>query len=146
MKNEQQLFIGKLAQLSGVKPDTIRFYERSGLLPKPPRSNSSYRLYDSAAVAAVRFIRKAQSLGFSLAEIKRILSMRGRGAERCRCVIAMAEATLSETEKKITELRRFADSLRQNLARWRTTPLRSRNLAREFCSLIESSRAADPPN
>jgi DNA-binding transcriptional MerR regulator len=86
--------------------------------------------------------RKAQSLGFSLAEIKRILNMRGLGAERCRCVIAMAEATLSETEKKLSDLRQFADLMRENLARWRTTPLRAHNLAGEFCRLIETSPTA----
>src|SRR5882724_9647766 len=63
---EKPLLIGRLAKLAGVKPDTIRFYERSGLLPKPSRMASGYRAYDDAALKQVRFIRKAQSLGFSL--------------------------------------------------------------------------------
>jgi len=102
--NEKPLLIGRLAKLSGVKPDTIRFYERSGLLPKPQRLASGYRIYDNAALKQVRFIRKAQSLGFSLDEIRRIMNLRGQGKETCRCVISMAEATLGETETKLKEL------------------------------------------
>ena len=57
--NEKPLLIGRLAKLSGVKPDTIRFYERSGLLPKPQRLASGYRVYDDAALKQIRFIRRA---------------------------------------------------------------------------------------
>src|SRR5437868_14997544 len=108
--NEKPLLIGRLAKLSGVKPDTIRFYERSGLLPTPQRLASGYRIYDNAALKQVRFIRKAQSLGFSLDEIRRIMNLRGQGKETCHCVIAMAEATLAETQTKLTELRQFKDT------------------------------------
>src|SRR6516164_3239559 len=104
---KRPLLIGRLAGLAGVKPDTIRFYERSGLLPKPQRIANGYRFYDQAALSQVRFIKKAQSLGFSLDEIRRILSLRGQGRETCSCVIAMAEATLTETQTKLKELQRF---------------------------------------
>ena len=134
--NEKPLLIGRLAKLSGVKPDTIRFYERSGLLPKPSRMASGYRIYDDAALNQVRFIRKAQSLGFSLDEIRRIMSLRGQGKETCRCVIAMAEATLAETETKLKELRRFEQTLTTNLTRWKRK--RRGPIAAEFCALIES--------
>jgi DNA-binding transcriptional MerR regulator len=134
---EQQLFVGQLAKLSGVKPDTIRFYERSGLLPKPTRTASAYRIYDQAALDQARFIRKAQSLGFSLDEIKRILRLRGQGSETCRCVIAMAEATLTETESKLKELQRFHASLKRNVERWKRRP-RGRVHA-EFCELIQNA-------
>jgi DNA-binding transcriptional MerR regulator len=109
--NEKPLLIGRLAKLAGVKPDTIRFYERSGLLPKPSRTASGYRVYNDSALNQLRFIRKAQSLGFTLDEIRRIMSLRGQGKETCRCVIAIAEATLSETETKLNELREFRDKL-----------------------------------
>src|SRR5437867_6730157 len=105
--SEKQLLIGRLAKLSGVRPDTIRFYERSGLLPKPSRTASGYRIYNDVALNQVRFIRKAQSLGFSLDEIRRIMSLRGQGKETCRRVIAMAEATLAETEARLKELQCF---------------------------------------
>ena len=135
--NEKPLLIGRLAKLSGVKPDTIRFYERSGLLPKPQRLASGYRIYDNAALKQVRFIRKAQSLGFSLDEIRRIMNLRGQGKETCRCVISMAEATLGETETKLKELRKFKDTLATNLTRWKRK--RRGPIAAEFCTLIEAS-------
>jgi len=135
--NEKPLLIGRLAKLSGVGPDTIRFYERSGLLPKPSRTPSGYRLYDDAALKQVRFIRKAQSLGFSLDEIRRIMNLRGQGRETCRCVISMAETTLAETETKLKELRKFKDTLATNLTRWKRK--RRGPIAAEFCALIEAS-------
>ena len=135
--NEKPLLIGRLAKLSGVKPDTIRFYERSGLLPKPSRTASGYRVYDDAALNQVRFIRKAQSLGFTLDEIRRIMSLRGQGKETCRCVIAMAEATLAETETKLKELHQFKDRLTANLTRWKGN--RRGPIAAEFCALIEAA-------
>src|SRR5437867_13383568 len=135
--NEKPLLIGRLAKLSGVRPDTIRFYERNGLLPKPSRTASGYRVYDAAALNQMRFIRKAQSLGFSLDEIKRIMSLRGRGKETCRCVVSMAEATLAETETKLEELRKFKDTLATNLTRWKRK--RRGPIAAEFCALIETA-------
>jgi DNA-binding transcriptional MerR regulator len=122
MTDNRRLFVGELAKLSGVKPDTIRFYERTGLLPKPARTASAYRVYDHAALELVRFIRKAQSLGFALAEIKRILRLRGRGRETCKCVIAIAEATLAETRSKLKDLQRFEEMLSRNLRRWKKQP------------------------
>jgi DNA-binding transcriptional MerR regulator len=135
--NEKPLLIGRLAKLAGVKPDTIRFYERSGLLPKPSRTASGYRVYNDSALNQLRFIRKAQSLGFTLDEIRRIMSLRGQGKETCRCVIAIAEATLSETETKLNELREFRDKLITNLTRWKRK--RRGPMAAEFCALIEAA-------
>ena len=135
--NEKPLLIGRLARLSVVRPGTIRFYERSELLPKPSRTASGYRIYNDAALNQVRFIRKAQSLGFSLDEIRRIMNLRGHGRETCRCVIAMPEATLAETESKLKELRQFKDTLATNLTRWKRT--RRGLIAAEFCALIEAT-------
>src|SRR6266446_4848778 len=132
--SEKPLLIGRLAKLAGGKPDTIRFYERSGLLPKPSRTSSGYRAYDGAALNQMRFIRKAQSLGFSLDEIRRIMSLRSQRKETCGCVIAIAEATLSETETKLNELRKFRDKLTNNLTRWKRK--RRGPIAAEFCALI----------
>ena len=84
--SERPLLIGRLAKLAGVKSDTVRFYERSGLLPKPLRTASAYRVYDDAALKQLRFIKKAQSLGFSLDEVGRILHLRGQGGRTCRAV------------------------------------------------------------
>ena len=137
MPPEERYQIGQLAKLSGVNPDTVRFYERTGLLPKPGRSPNGYRLYDKPALDKIRFIRKAQTLGFSLDEIRRILNLRGRGKMTCRCVMAMAEATLSETDLKLKHLRAFRKGLADNLERWKRSP--KRKAGAEFCALIEAS-------
>jgi DNA-binding transcriptional MerR regulator len=136
------LLIGQLARLAGVKPDTIRFYERRGLLPPPKRTRSGYRAYDEQALKQVRFIKKAQAIGFSLDEIKRILNLRGRSRETCGCVIAMAEGTLTETDFKLRELQRFRDTLASNLKRWKRAPQKATTA--EFCALIESTSPSVP--
>ena len=138
MAAKKPVLIGELARQGGVKADSIRFYERSGLLPKPERGPNGYRVYDDDAVARLRFIKRAQTLGFSLEEIRRILNLRGQASETCRCVISMAEATLAETERRAAELRSFADRLRTNLERWRKVSPRRGRMAAEFCELIES--------
>lgn len=130
------LLIGELARLAGVKVDSVRFYERSGLLPQPARSANGYRVYAQPTVDQLRFIKKAQSLGFSLDEIKRILRLRGR-SDCCRSVVTMAEATLEETERKLREMRRFAAALRKNLAVWQRDLDQNPTCAAEFCRLIE---------
>lgn len=132
--------IGELARQSGVKPDTVRFYEREGLLAAPARTGVGYRVYDSGARDRIRFIKRAQALGFSLDEIRGILNLRGHGRETCECVIRMAEASLSEIETKLRELQTFRDALATNLVRWRKQPRGNR--AAEFCALIETSAPA----
>ena len=89
----------------------------------------------------LRFIKQAQILGFSLDEIRRILSLRGRGKETCRCVIGMAEASLAETEEKLKELQKFRDALKANLVRWQQSSDQGGRIVAEFCALIESTQA-----
>ena len=134
----EPLRIGQLAAAAGIKSDSVRFYERSGLPPKPSRSANGYRMYDDAALKRLRFIKRAQSFGFSLDEVRRILSLRGEGKTTCRTVLAIAEATLAETEAKLRDLQKFRDSLAANVKRWRNVPA-GRKCAAEFCDLIESS-------
>lgn len=145
MPAKDQLLIGQLARAAGVKADTVRFYERAGLLAKPERSFAGYRVYDPATVNQLRFIKKAQALGFALEEIKRILRLRGHGRETCECVIRMAEASLSEIETKLRELQTFRDGLAENLARWRRSSGKGARLAAEFCALIEKSQPPSTP-
>jgi MerR family mercuric resistance operon transcriptional regulator len=135
---DKPLLIGQLAASAGVKADSVRFYERSGLLPKPRRSASGYRVYDRHALDQLRFIKKAQSLGFSLDEVRRILRFKDQGTAKCRSVLAMAEAILTETELKLAELQRFHDTLATNVRRWRKRPAAT-ECAAEFCDLIEES-------
>lgn len=139
MTNERQLLIGELAREVGVKTDTVRFYEKQNLLPEPTRTAAGYRIYDEAALKQLRFIKQAQSLGFSLQEIQRILNLRGEGKTTCRCVLGIAEATLSETEAKLQELEAFRDGLKKHVQQWRSKTQNGGKMASEFCALIESS-------
>jgi Hg(II)-responsive transcriptional regulator len=105
------LTIGKLASAAEVGVDTVRFYERAGLLKKPVRSASGYRLYDAADAARLRFIRRAKALGFSLAEIVELLKLNDGGGRRS-AVRALAEKRLAEIEQKLVGFGRMRDTLR----------------------------------
>jgi Hg(II)-responsive transcriptional regulator len=105
------LTIGKLARSANVGVDTVRFYERAGLLKKPTRSASGYRLYDAADAARLRFIRRAKVLGFSLDEIVELLKLNDGGGRRA-AVRALAEKRLVEFEQKLVDFGRMRDTLR----------------------------------
>jgi len=105
------LKIGEAAERGGVNLQTIRYYEREGLLPKPPRLASGYRMFPDTAVRRLRFIKRAQELGFSLAEIRELLSLRenaGAGAQDMR---ERAKAKIADIEEKIRALRAMKDAL-----------------------------------
>jgi MerR family copper efflux transcriptional regulator len=108
------LTIGKLARSAGVGVDTIRFYERARLLPRPRRTASGYRLYSAGDADRLRFIRRAKALGFTLDEIGELLALSGR--RDVKAVKAAAEARLEAVEHKIAELRRVRDGLRRLVA------------------------------
>ena len=139
MKATGTLLIGELAKQAGVKSDTVRFYEKQGLLSKPTRTAAGYRVYDEAALKQLRFIKQAQSLGFSLQEIQRILTLRGEGRTTCKCVLAIAEATLSETERKLKELQNFRDGLKRHVQEWGSQTKSGGKMVADFCALIEST-------
>src|SRR5438552_5099624 len=105
--------IGRLAQQSGINLETVRFYERRGLLPKPPRSTSGYRLYPAEAVQRLRFIHRAKELGFSLAETKELLSLRLSPRTSSAAVRQRAETKISEIEIKIKTLESMKRALRK---------------------------------
>src|SRR5688572_27027868 len=95
------LTIGQLAKRAGVNLETIRYYERRGLLSEPPRRASGYRQYRPDVVARIRFIKRAQELGFSLNEIHELLSLRVEAATVCSDVKQRAEAKVAEIEQKM---------------------------------------------
>lgn len=132
------LLIGELARESGVTPDTVRFYERASLLAAPARTAAGYRVYDSAALDRIRFIKRAQKLGFTLDQIRQILSLRGNRPATCQCVLRMAEVSLVAVEAKLRDLQTFRDALTKNLTQWRKPGVRT-NRAAEFCALIENN-------
>ncbi len=98
------LKIGEVAEGGGVNLQTIRYYEREGLLPEPPRRASGYRMFPDQTVRRVRFIKRAQELGFSLAEIRELLSLRIDPARGSAEVRALAKAKLADIEEKIRTL------------------------------------------
>lgn len=102
-----ELLIGELADAADVGVETIRFYEREGLLPEPPRSGSGYRLYDAGAVRRVRFIRKAKELGFTLAETKGLLELRVVDASACNDMADRARRKIEEVDERIRQLDRI---------------------------------------
>lgn len=107
----ESLTIGALAASAGVGRETIRYYERKGLLEEPPRSGAGYRQYPAEAVDRLRFIRRAQELGFTLAEITELLGLRVDEASACGAVEARARAKLVTVADKIDDLRRIGDAL-----------------------------------
>jgi MerR family transcriptional regulator, copper efflux regulator len=98
------LTIGEVAEQAKVHVETLRYYERRGLVAQPPRSASNYRLYPKDAVRRVRFIKRAQELGFSLKDIKEILSLRAAPEAGCHEVRAHAEAKIKDIEARIVAL------------------------------------------
>ena len=104
VKAVRHLTIGQLAKRARVHVETIRYYERHGLLPEPSRRASGYRQYSPVDVAYLRFIRRAKTLGFSLKEIKVLLGWRVEPTVGCRDVRAQAERKLSEVDAKIRVL------------------------------------------
>jgi DNA-binding transcriptional MerR regulator len=104
--------IGELAARSGVTPDTLRYYERLGLLPKTPRTSGGFRRYTADAVERLRFIKQAQSLGLTLHEIRDLLGYQTSGGlTRCRQVRDMLRAKLAELQARLVELQEFQRTL-----------------------------------
>lgn len=127
-----QLTIGEVAKLGRVNLETIRYYERLGLLPKPPRSPSGYRIFPTDAVRRVRFIKRAQELGFTLKEIKELLSLRIAPRNTCADVRERTEAKIADIESKISTLR----NMKKDLVRL-TAACRGRGPASD-CPILES--------
>ena len=101
MKN---LTIGQLAKKTQLNVETIRYYERRGLVPEPPRSDSGYRQYSQNAVARLQFIKSAKELGFSLKEIMELLSLRVDPDTTCADVKKLAEAKIADIEERVRAL------------------------------------------
>jgi len=109
----KSLTIGHLAKQAGVNLETVRYYERRGLLPRPPRSASGYRLFPAEASRRLRFIRRAQELGFSLTEIGELLSLWVSRSTTSRDIRARAEAKITDIEAKIKSLGSMKKTLRK---------------------------------
>lgn len=107
------LTIGAVAKRVGVAIDTIRYYEREGLLPQPQRRASGYRSYGDGAVVQLRFIRRAKNLGFTLDEIRDLLALSHDRQQGAAAVKQRAQQRLVALETRIAELQRLRDGLAQ---------------------------------
>lgn len=106
----------EVAGRAGVNTQTLRYYERRGLLAAPPRSAAGYRDYPVTAVELLRFVKRARELGFTLAEIEELLHLAEGGPDSCERARALAEAHAVELDRKIADLRRMRVSLTELVA------------------------------
>jgi DNA-binding transcriptional MerR regulator len=108
----------ELARLAGLSTDTLRHYERKGLLARPRRSANGYREYPASALDRVRLVQRAVAIGFTLDELARILSVRDRGGAPCHEVRALAGSKLADVESQLDELNTLRDELKKLLRDW----------------------------
>lgn len=109
----ERLTIGEVAKQARVRIETLRYYERMGLVAPPPRNGSNYRLYPEETVRRVQFIKRAQELGFSLKEIKDLLSLRVEPTTSCADVRDRALAKINTIEEKLRALKAMKHALTQ---------------------------------
>jgi DNA-binding transcriptional MerR regulator len=133
--------IGAVARRAGIGVETLRYYERLGLLGSPRRTESGYRLYTDAIFARLDFIRKAQAMGFTLEEIARIIQESEKGQSPCADVRRIARRKLEELDQRLKQLRVYRNELAHTLAEWD----RKGSAAGRICGLIEESHIAHPP-
>ena len=129
--------IGELARAADVNVETVRYYERRGILPKPRRSSSGYRLYGPPTVQRLVFIRRAQALGFTLAEVAGLLELHD-GAGTCAEARQAGLDKLDDIDTKITRLTKMRSAL--------VVLVESCNVDQRECALLEALNGEEPPN
>lgn len=128
------VFIGELSRKAGVSTQTIRYYERLGLMSQPERTESKYRLYSEGDEERLQFIQKAKLFGLSLDEIKTLIDIRCDGEAPCRCLRDLVKKHLDDLDQRIQEMIAFRDKLAERLKR-----LDSENMPDgKICGFIES--------
>lgn len=134
-----KMTIGTIAKKAGVKVETIRFYERRGLIAQPARpEGSGFRHYPNDVVRRIRFIRRAQNVGFSLSEIDELLSLKANPQTDCADIRARAQAKLEEVESKILSLKRVREALKEMID---ACPASG---ALRVCSILDALDERDP--
>ena len=129
-----------LARIVGVSTDTLRHYERKGVLPRPRRRPNGYREYSPAALERLRLIRRALALGFTLDELATILNVRDRGGSPCAEVRELAAAKLAEVENRLVELKSLRKELQTTLREWNSLLVNRKD--GERVHLLERLKAA----
>jgi DNA-binding transcriptional MerR regulator len=105
--------IGRLAELTGIKIPTIRFYEQNGLVPRPRRTEGGQRRYDQATVRRLHFVRHARDLGFDVKDIRQLLAVSERPTMPCDTAMEIAHHQLQQVEAKIARLRLIRSELKR---------------------------------
>lgn len=136
------LLIGDIASQTGLTAATIRYYESIGLLSAPPRTRGGYRRYTETTLQELDFIKKAQSLGFSLEEVREIVRLSRRGEAPCSHVLELAERHLKAVDERIQQLSRFRDDLAADIAAWQS---QDRTFCDGVCQMISGVRERTTP-
>ena len=131
-----EIKIGEVARRSGVGIETLRFYEKSGLLDRPGRTYSGYRVYGRDVLERISFIKQAQVLGFTLDEIARIIKHKQKGESPCEEVREIVQTRLRELEERIKQMNRYRKELTATLNEWDQIE----HADGHVCGLIENSR------
>lgn len=135
--------IGEVAAAARVNVQTLRYYERVGLLPEPARRSSGYRDYDTGTVRRVRFIKRAQELGFTLAEVTDLLALREQSETACEQVEVRASAALERIVEKVRDLERMRSALSEYVSSCRRgRPVAECPLLKTLDRSLEESNAS----
>lgn len=129
------LKIGEVSKQSGIGIEALRFYEKSGLLDRPGRTHSGYRMYDAEVLERLSFIKQAQVLGFSLDEIKRIIAEKRAGQSPCAGVREIVRRRLDELDERMAQMRRYRKELAHALDEWEAAG----DSEGHICGLIEGT-------
>lgn len=132
----QNLQIGQVAQQTGLTVDAIRFYEKEKLLPKALRSTGGFRLYGGEHVEQLRFIQRAQAIGFSLGEIRELLLVQDEEVETCSHVRDLIQQKLASVQQKMNELAQIEGRLKEALQKC-NRELRKTSARHDQCPLLE---------
>ena len=132
------LKIGEVSKRSGIGIEALRFYEKSGLLDRPSRTYSGYRVYDEAVLERLAFIKRAQVLGFSLDEIKQIIAEKRSGHSPCAAVREVVRQRLAELDERMAQMRRYRRELAEALDEWEDAG----EVEGHICGLIEGTSIA----
>lgn len=135
-QKRHMLKIGEVSRQSGIGIETLRFYEKSGLLDKPSRTYSGYRMYSSDVLDRLSFIKRAQVLGFSLDEIRKVIDDARRGHSPCDEVREIVRMRLEELDQRMQEMALYRKELAETLEQWDKVG----RAPGHICGLIESAR------
>ena len=136
LRHGKGLLAGQAARELGVGVQTLHYYEREGLIPTPPRTDAGYRVYPSEVMDRLRFIRRAQALGLSLAEIRETCELAEIGESPCGRVQAALAEKLEDVDRRLEELTLFRHQLADLVAH---APEGQPGLAAAFCSIVEGA-------